>query len=305
MKTKNLFLTVVLLFIATLNYAQTSAEASGIAIQGIARDANNTARIETQIILTYELYYKDASNLAVPIAGPEDITVTTDNFGVFSFVLEPGAANNAKIANQQAYLKISEGSTTISDEKLNHVPYAIAANNGVPTGSIMPWVGPANAVPTGWVLCNNQSLTGIVGSDNLIALVGNNAPDLRGMFLRGAGTNAVSGYTTNSGPDVNMRQQDDNLSHNHGAGNITANNAGVHSHSTTIWIDRATTYVAPPSQPDGGTEYYTPTSLGNDGFDNKTSSNTGTHDHTTTGNTTSVGTESRPVNYGVHYIIKL
>jgi hypothetical protein len=305
MKTKNLFLTVVLLFIATLNYAQTSAEASGIAIQGIARDAGNTARIDAAITLTFELYYINASSAEVPVGAAVDANLTTDNFGVFSYVLEPGVANNATMANHQAYLKISEGSTTISDEKLNHVPYAIAANNGVPTGSIMPWVGPANAVPTGWVLCNNQSLTGIVGSDNLIALVGNNAPDLRGMFLRGAGTNAVSGYTTNSGPDVNMRQQDDNLSHNHGAGNITANNAGVHSHSTTIWIDKATTYVAPTNNTDGGTEYYTPTSLGNDGFDNKTSSNTGTHDHTTTGNTTSVGTESRPVNYGVHYIIKL
>jgi hypothetical protein len=294
MKTKNLFLTVVLLFMATFNYAQTSAEASGIAIQGIARDANNTARIETQIILTYELYYKDASNLAVPIAGPEDITVTPDNFGVFSFVLEPGAANNAKIANQQAYLKISEGSTTISDEKLNHVPYAIAANNGVPTGSIMPWVGGENAVPAGWVLCNNQSLTGIVGSDNLIALVGNNAPDLRGMFLRGAG-----GTGNHEGPIVNEIQEDGIESHNH-PDNFSIPTSGAHVHKISF-----NEVLFDPSGSDRQNAYT------NQGTDEEISTNRGfpdaAHTHTINGGVLDNNgiSETRPVNYGVNYIIKL
>jgi hypothetical protein len=307
MKTKNLFLTVVFLFIATLNYAQTSAEASGIAIQGIARDANNTARIDADITLRVELYYINASNQPVTIAGPEDKNLTTDNFGLFSFVLEPGAANNAKIANQQAYLKISEGSTTISDEKLNHVPYAIAANNGVPTGSIMPWVGDENAVPTGWVLCNNQSLTGVVGSENLIALVGNNAPDLRGMFLRGAGTNAQPGYTTYSGTGVNTMESDSFINHTHEAGGLTTESDGGHNH-------RSKHVKASDQTPDNrfGDEF-------NDGSGDSVVEDTdhtfvtsydGLHTHVIEGSTgesltDTADQETRPVHYGVNYIIKL
>ncbi|WP_055442806.1 tail fiber protein [Lacinutrix himadriensis] len=309
MKTKNLFLTIALLFIATLNYAQTSAEASGIAIQGIARDANNTARIDAAITLTVELYYINASNQPVTIAGPEDKNLTTDNFGVFSFVLEPGAANNATIANQQAYLKISEDGTTISDEKLNHVPYAIAANNGVPTGSIMPWVGSENAVPTGWVLCNNQSLTSVVGSANLIALVGNNAPDLRGRFLKGAGTDVEANVEPILVGDT-QNQSTKTLNHKHGNGTLKASL----NQSTTGNEYVPTATVGGSSTPWGGLQYITgttplvlniPATL----LDTSVSNSNLSHDHNTSGETgnptTGDTSEVRPSTYGVHYIIKL
>ena len=323
MKTRQLLSTILFLF-TTAIFSQTSAEASGIAIQGIARDANNTARIDTPITLTVELYYINASNQPVTIAGPEDKVLTTDNFGVFSFVLEPGAANNAKMANQQAYLKISEGGTTISDEKLNHVPYAIAANNGVPTGAIMPWVGPANAVPTGWLLCNGQSLSGVVGSDNLMDMIGNNAPNLGGMFLRGAGNNTNTGYENNDGPALNDTQGDLNKTHNHAASdadNALVNSGhGGHGHSVTA---EQFYEVDPDDVSFTGTtgnailQKKAFTSAGNITASGITFSianpsiafNTGSggsHNHTISGATADTGAvESRPVNYGVNYIIKL
>lgn len=299
MKTKNLFLTVVLLFIATFNYAQTSAEASGIAIQGIARDAGNTARINTPITLTFELYYLDGTTI-VPIGDTIDANLTTDNFGVFSYVLEAGAENNAIMANQQAYLKIREGSTTISNEKLNHVPYAIAANNGVPTGSIMPWVGPANAVPSGWVLCNNQSLTGIVGSENLIALVGNNAPDLRGRFLKGAGTEVED----NVEPVLVNETQNQSTStkpHSHGAGTLEASAARAISDLFQSVPLSSAGWVSGSSLP--------ATSTLNVPFSAGTITNSPLiHEHDVAGNTSAStidNSEVRPSTYGVHYIIKL
>jgi hypothetical protein len=303
MKTKNLFLTVVLLFIVTFNYAQTSAEASGIAIQGIARDANNTARINTPITLTVEIYYINDSNQPVNIAGPEDKDLTTDNFGVFSFVLEAGEDNNAIMANHQAYLKISEGSTTISDEKLNHVPYAIAANNGVPTGSIMPFVGTSSDVPAGWALCNGQTLP--TTATKLIAMIGNNAPNLGGMFLRGAGTNDLTDVTTTLG-EV---QTHTSKSHSHND-NFAVTGAGIHQHTITTQRDEG------GATGDNSGQFNWTGQPNNDGTQTS-STNTGEGNHThgisggvfgsgQTDNTTGVwGTETRPVNYGVNYIIKL
>jgi hypothetical protein len=306
MKTKNLFLTVVLLFIATLNYAQTSAEASGIAIQGIARDAGNTARINTPITLTFDLYYLNGTTI-VPIGSPVDANLTTDNFGVFSYVLEAGVENNAIMANHQAYLKISESGTTISDEKLNHVPYAIAANNGVPTGSIMPFVGTSSDVPNGWVLCDGQTLP--TTATKLITMIGNNAPDLGGMFLRGAGANTNDGYEPNDGPLLNEIQGD---------------SAGPHAHPDNIEMTVNSNLVtgvgvgelkfgAPFTASAGQTP-------GIGLIQNIINVNTtedlitlvqgitspdGTTDKTGGVQTNTGVVETRPVNYGVNYIIKL
>ena len=303
MKTKFTLLTLLMLFVTSINFAQTSATASGIAIQGIARDNNNTARINTTVPLTFRMYFINQSNAEVLIGTETTVNLPTDNFGVFSHVIEPGAANNAIIANNQTYLRIKEGGTTLSDEKLKHVPYAIAANNGVPTGSIMPFVG--TTAPTGWVLCNGQSLAGVTGSENLIVLIGNNAPDLRGMFLRGAGTNTVSGYETNVGPTLNTRQQDDNLSHTHTAGTLVNSIGGSHQHPIEYSAQHA-------NEPSGTTNYTHPVppiwwKIPNldYGSNNLNTKPEGNHTHTITGSTASQGTESRPVNYGVNYIIKL
>lgn len=296
MRTKFTLLTLIMLFAATYNYAQTSAEIADIAVQGIARDNNNTARANTNINLTFELYYLDANNgnAEVRVGNLETVSIATDAFGVFSHVLNPAATNGAFFANQQLYLRISEGNTPISDEKLKHVPYAVAANNGVPTGSIMPFVGAT--APTGWVLCDGSSLTGINGSDNLIALLGsNNAPDLRGFFLRGAGSNGVNGYTANSGPALNTRQQDDNLAHNHAAGSLATNTAGAHIHTTSM-LNRRFAAGANPAFNILSSEA---------GISVVPTSANGDHSHTISGTVSTEGTESRPINYGVNYIIKL
>lgn len=300
MKTKFILLMLLMLFTATFNYAQTSAEIADIAVQGIARDNNNTARANTTVNLTFELFYLDANNgnTKVVVGAPETVNLATDAFGVFSHIISPAVNNNPIFANQQVYLKISEGSQIISEEKLKHVPYAIAANNGVPTGSIMPYVGAT--APTGWVLCDGSLLTGINGSENLIALLNsNNAPDLRGFFLRGAGTNQVTGYTTNAGPLLNRPQQDDNLAHNHGAGTLATSSAGEHQHNVPHSLDDTNlgsirrTAVNRSVAANGVFQTGMPTSIG------------GAHTHTISGNVSTEGTESRPINYGVNYIIKL
>ena len=97
---------------------------------------------------------------------------------------------------------------------LKHVPYAIAANNGVPSGSIMPFIG--TQAPAGWVLCDGAPLPTDGSADYLIALLGsNNAPNLQGMFLRGTGTSPVNNQ---AGPALMATQEDQNKEHDHDSG---------------------------------------------------------------------------------------
>ena len=296
MKTKLLLMAVLML--GALSFAQTSAETAGIAVQGIARDDNNTARSNATVNLKFTIYYLDTNNQIQEIYVDNE-SLSTDSFGIFSHIVDPGAVNNVVIANTQAYLKIEEGQTIISDEPLKHVPYAISANNGVPTGSIMPYMG--TTAPYGWALCNGQDLSSVPGSATLRTLLGSNtAPDLRGMFLRGVGTNSLTSVTTSLGG-----VQDDNfIAHNHYV-NLTTSFQGNHNHD-----NGANRFLV---KKDG-----TNTSDGQDnndpGFLNEISVQddggailpAGAHLHTVTGNTDNSGqSETRPVNYGVNYIIKL
>lgn len=305
MKTKFTLLMLLMLFTATFNYAQTSAEIADIAVQGIARDNNNTARTNATISLTFELYYLDANNgnTKVVIGNPETVNLTTDAFGVFSHIISPAASNNPIFANQQVYLKISEGSQIISEEKLKHVPYAIAANNGVPTGAIMPFVG--TTAPTGWVLCDGRSLIGINGSQKLIDLLGsNNAPNLQAMYLRGAGSQAYGG-TNYAGIALGVKQKDGFQSHDHTAGSLLAANAGEHTHDLRqpfrfFDVDHGSNYS-------GATTAFQSQSTAGTGTVNDGALAAGIHSHQITGLTGATGTlgETRPVSYGVNYIIKL
>lgn len=299
MKTKIFFLTLVAFFTIATHQAQISYSNAGIAVQGIARNSDNSARVSTTLSLKFEIYSKDGGS-EVPIAS-ETKNVDTDIFGVFSHIVDPGHANNAAISNGTAYLRISEGTNVISNEKLNHVPYAISANNGVPTGSIMPYIG--TTAPTGWVLCNGQSLTSVEGSDKLIALVGNNAPDLQGLFLRGTGKSTYSS-TEYEGPDLMAKQGDQNKSHTHDDGSLKTTEDGEHNHTNGDY-DRLLKFD----------KRWTHNTFGDSNIgdreepnlnQSKEISSAGAHTHDITGNTgSSGGTETRPVNYGVNYIIKL
>lgn len=299
MNTNYTILALLIFFTANFTYAQSSAEIADIAVQGIARDDNNTAKANTTIALTFEFYYLDADNGGnrVTIGNAETVSLATDAFGVFSHILSLPPNNNSIFANQQIYLKITEGNVLVSEEKLKHVPYAIAANNGVPTGSIMPFVGAT--APIGWVLCDGQSLTNINGAENLIALLGStNAPDLRAMFLRGVGVNADAQFADNSRDGgVNSTQQDSNMAHQHSV-DLTTSNNGEHSHPLKLMNRK---FVNDSNS--GSTAFNIQAQDG--GVSTVKTDLSGIHTHAVFGNTSSEGTESRPINYGVNYIIKL
>jgi hypothetical protein len=287
---KKIILTLSIFFFTLLSFSQ------GIAIQGIARDANNTARINANIALIFEIYYLNESNTPQPIYS-ETPTLLTDSFGVFSHVLNMPNETESQFSNQELYLKISEGTTPISDELFKRVPLAYSASNGVPTGSIMPFIGAT--APTGWILCDGGAIPINSNTAALRALLGSvNSPDLQGMFLRGTGTNSDN---QKAGPALNTTQTDSNKEHLHAKGTLATNSTGEHSHTL-----RLSKWYRSFEGANGDENPYIDEESGSTTQDDLNTSSVGNHGHTISGSTAkSGGTESRPVNYGVNYIIKL
>ena len=297
---KNQLLTAICIFLFALPILAQST--IGIPVQGIARDANGTARIGQSVInLTFELYSLNGTQ-ETPLGSPQTQTLSTDSFGVFSTIIDTNGLRPA-FANSPVYLRISEGGTTISDEQLNSVPYAIAADNGVPTGAIMPFVGTANQVPEGWLLCDGSSIPSGVQFNALRTLYGTTTPDLKGMFLRGAEANDT--FNTSIAPVLNTSHDDFFQNHTHS--NTFGTNSDTHSHRLNIVQSFNTSSV-------GSSAAGQPQQLGGDNVTpsgwTEPISESDTHSHSITGsvgnpNSGQSGSETRPMHYVVNYIIKL
>lgn len=295
MKTKTLLLSIFAFVLSISTFAQNPASSVNIPVQGIARDANNTARTGQDVAFIFEFYYLD-SGTEFPILSAIEQTLRTDAYGVFSTSLVLGGDKSYLIANNRTHLRISVrnqtggGTTIISNEPLSHVPYAVAANNGVPTGSIMPFMGAT--APPGWLLCDGSAIPTGADFDPLRNLLGNaNTPNLQGLFLRGIGQYDANRVGPAALGDI---QGDDNKSHSHGNNIRVRDGAGSHSHTMFLGDGGGSTRNTPV----GGD------AIGSTG--NGQTRDSGSHNHTMEGSIhSSGGTESRPINYGVNYIIKL
>lgn len=168
--------------------------------------------------------------------------------------------------------------------KINNNNIILDAGLAMPIGTIVACVN--TTAPSGWALCNgdtyntteNPILFNLLGSSNL--------PDLRGAFLRQAGTN-VGTYASYSGPSLQNYQLDSFKTHNH-----TINDPGTHIHDYKT-----------PYQPEGN--------INASGTARGARQNTTTTQITTntkislTIQDNSTDTETSPYCYGVNWIIKL
>lgn len=183
-----------------------------------------------------------------------------------------------------------------------------------PTGSVYTFAGAT--VPTGWLKCNGALLSRTTYAA-LFAVIGTTygagdgsttfaLPDLRGEFVRGFD----DARGIDAGRTLGSSQASQNLSHTH-----TEQGSGGHSH--TAWSDsqgaHSHVFESPPRMSD------TDRGVGNaslwniDGTTTQTTSIAGAHTHGVgigpVGNHThtidaSGGSESRPRNIAMHYIIK-
>jgi len=129
-------------------------------------------------------------------------------------ILEIDASDSAVISNAGV------GIATVTENGLNVTGVCTATSfdgdgslitnvgGTIPSGGIILWSGAANAIPTGWYLCDGQ----------------NSTPDLRNRFVVGAG-DAYAVDATGGSADATL------VSHTHGSGNLGTGNAGSHSHS--------------------------------------------------------------------------
>ena len=160
-----------------------------------------------------------------------------------------------------------------------------------PPGMIATFAG--SSAPTGWLLCDGTQYAQTAYA-NLFAAIGSawntggetagnfRVPDLRGMFLRGTGSNGVVSGAT--GPAVGASQADTYLNHSHGVTDPQHN----HLLKITTGINGGGSGAVPYLDPAGTST-----------FGSNSSATNITINTSTTG-----GAETRPKNYGVLYIIK-
>ncbi len=324
---KNLYQLLSLLIVFTLSFevfAQAGLNGRGFSFQGYARNNDGAALSSENIEVQFTIYQQGQT-----AEFTETQTATTDAFGVFHLVI--GSVSNAAFkaldfANKNDYkLKVETrvvGGTyaTISDAFMESVPYAQAADNGVPVGSMIIFGGPKTNIPAGWLACDGRAYAS-ADYPKLYAALGTswgngstgtggttgqfNVPDMRGMFPRGvddgAGrddnrtsrTSVMAGG--NTGDNVGTYQPGEMQSHDHGG--ITSNtNRGGHNHtyiSGLLGAGNSANFAV-----DGGTFLTGRLRI----FpDTHVTGGTGVHDHSISSDG---GAETRPENVAVWYIIR-
>lgn len=300
---KSKILLLVFVFATLFSMAQ-----NGIGFQGIARDAQGIALSSKSVVVKFTIG-----------SFTESQTLLTDNFGVFSASI--GSVNsvgfgNLVFANISENLKVEVNGVTIYDDKFNCTPYAKAAENGVPVGSIMPWAGSVSTgsvldepIP-GWIVCNGAALTADTKYTKLKQVLGtswgtNRVPDLRGTFLRGVNNGRSDVYkdvdaatrvavnSGNTGDNTGSFQADEIQSHKH-TGSTSSD--GAHTHKvdypfSSSEVGDGAVSIMGDDQNNGSWKAY----------DILTTD--GAHVHTISIANTG-GSDTRPVNAAVVYIIK-
>ncbi len=250
-------------------------------------------------VVSFRVFYTD--DLNTPIYNYLNNSPATVNFnsttGEISYTMT-GIAQTRKSLTAKVYLNDGNGAVFESKEF-----YTSSANTNPPIGTIIPYYGTAASVAAlnlgGWFLCDGTSiasistdvlfpaekttLQGIIGSANL--------PDLRGLFLRGTDPNGT--YDPSVGRAIGNVQTSEITGHTH---NYDKANTPTGDHSVTL--NTSTTTVS-----DDGNNQVTVI---------QTASLTGggNHNHTNAYTTTATssagsGTETRPVNAAVNYLIKV
>jgi microcystin-dependent protein len=154
-----------------------------------------------------------------------------------------------------------------------------------PPGAIIAYTGSTS--PSGWLICNGTAYDATTNKiyQELYNVIGNQfggtnntnfkVPYYRGMFLRGAGTNAQTGYTTYVGQTLNTQQTDAIIAHTHTTNTPISTRRGTASDSANYIMS---------SNDIGASNIQIETTTSQSG---KTSS-----------------VETRPVSYSVNYLIK-
>ena len=253
------------------------------------------------------LFRQSSNSLGIVAGGTERVRVDTNGLNIRGgHSIQIYNSNNgnridfdfAGSSNIDFALPTADGSNGSVLQTNGSGQLSFVAIQGVPTGTIFCFA--IATVPAGYLECNGQSTSGHAA---LAALIGSNVPDLRGEFVRGwANTRAVD-----QNRQIGSTQGEENKSHNHSislsgttsnkslTGNVRKISETFAGQGTTSGIfskmanqDAALTPGAPDTSPTGGFEI------------------NASHNHTfsASGTSGSQGSENRPRNVALMYIIK-
>jgi microcystin-dependent protein len=301
---------MLLFSIFSVCYGQT--DGTPFSYQGYALNFEGQALSAVNINVRVSIYPLGGANVY-----QEEHNLQTDMFGVYSISVGSVMPNDFKKINfskQQHGMRVEvkriqdASYITMHNEALDYLPYARSAANGLPVGSIVSFAGEVSQVPAGWMLCDGTSISAAQYAQ-LFHVIGNswggngtnfNVPDLRGRFLRGVSADSnndpdknsrtASAAGGNTGNNVGSLQTEGMKSHNH-----TMESAGAHSHGLEREIHRHHRSFS-------GANDAEHTLIANSGTLWTSGVNSaGAHTHTINA---IGGSESRPKNVNVHYIIK-
>ena len=248
--------------------------------------------------VSFRVFYSD--DLSTPLYNYLDKTATDINFnstsGEIRFVMT-GIAQTRKELTVRVYLN-NDGTGAPFEEKIF---FTSQAKTGPPVGSIMPFYGTATAARAlrlgGWYLCDGSIIDTIDANvlfpdekTALKAVVGNNLPDLRGVFLRGIDPAGTYDPSANRAPGDLQTSQIQGHSHNYDrasdATEIANANVGL-STSTGACEAGPFAVLVPTATTTGGNHSHN-------------------INHTVTAtNSAGIGNDTRPVNKAVNYLIKV
>lgn len=271
------------------NPVKTSITGNGVtitfAINGAGSINPNNYRVDIDGVLQEPIndYNIVGSNIVFNPAPPNGskVTVVSNNLvRAFDVVPSDGSVTTNKIAL----------SAVTTDTLGPDIRFSI-----VPTGAIMPFY--RSTAPAGWLICDGSAIPAQFTS--LIALVGANTPNLRGMFIRGwsPGTSTTS---------------QDPLSGSRTLGSVQNSALGTHNHTGTVDSGGSHTHLSfGGSGINGGRYGFAETGIAANNIQYVSSldgrgsyvQTAGAHTHTFTSNNAGE-IETRPVNIALLYCIK-
>lgn len=316
MKKINSIITVILLNVVLVQ-AQFQDQ-KGFNFQGYARDESGAGLGNKAVQVKYSLY---PAGLPSNIDYTETHSLTTDAYGIFSAVVgSKSIATFAKLAfsrvNYWLKVEVKTSSTawsTINEIELLSVPYARTAGNGNPIGAVIAFAGAKANIPLGYLVCDGTlynradypELSNILGTGWGGTSTQFNVPDMRGLFLRGVdetagrdndkATRTVVNVGGNTGNTVGTLQLEETKVHNH-----IASDAGEHTHKTSVNGINNGIVVMDGTNTTGSLDN-SAGEINNKAIQTLIIDPSGVHTHTISG---TGGTETRPENVSVYYIIK-
>lgn len=296
--------------LVAVRWAQAGGIPGSVPIQGCLMDAKG-APVDGAQQVEFRLY--GSSNAAQGDALYLETRNVTFRSCVFSEMLHPTDLSifeknsslylGMKIAGDAELSPRFEVGSTPYAVQARHADRAASADNGVPAGTIVAFGG--ITAPPGWLLCDGQVVDAATYPD-LAAALGEgwgdggdlsgpkfHLPDLRGRFLRGVDGSAgrdldaasrTSDTQGNKGNKVGSLEDAAFAAHSHGVSDPG------HSHTVPLWQDGCS-----------GGAYHAHGQIHTCASWSETSSSAVTNISLQTVG----GTETRPVNAAVTYIVKL